>query len=136
MRWILLMIGTVMLAILTSVAVFAQPTSVTAQRSGIMGNDYQQFTGDMKLGYAMGLFHGLIVATIVVANPDPSLPFTATAATPQPPPGTMLYNCLRGMTNGQVQAILDKYLADHPAEWHHQLADIATNALVLPCAKK
>jgi hypothetical protein len=48
----------------------------------------------------------------------------------------MLFNFLRDMTNGQVQAILEKYLADHPAEWHHQLADIATNALVLPCAKR
>ena len=53
------------------------------------------------------------------------------------PPGETewLQNCLRGMKYDQIAAIFDKYLADHPAEWHKPMSLSAMAALKLTCKR-
>lgn len=51
------------------------------------------------------------------------------------PPGNTewLRTCLQGMKADQVAAILDKYLGDHPAEWHKPMSLSAVAALQASC---
>ena len=34
------------------------------------------------------------------------------------------------MTAGQIQAIFDKYLEEHPEEWHHNAASLFWAAII------
>ncbi len=94
---------------------------IDAQSADVTGNDFQQATSSLRLGYAVGLRSGLTIARTAQTHGGDL---------------TGLFRCLDGMTYGQVQAILDKYLADHPEEWDRTIATITINALANACAKR
>jgi hypothetical protein len=37
------------------------------------------------------------------------------------------------MTNGQMAAIVDKYVADHPERWHENIPEIIASAIGKAC---
>ena len=39
----------------------------------------------------------------------------------------------KGMTYGQIGAIVEKYMDDHPSEWHYQMASLAWTAVHMAC---
>lgn len=43
--------------------------------------------------------------------------------------------CVEGKTNGQLAAMVRKYLNDHPEQWHLQGSIIIYNAIFGPCFK-
>jgi hypothetical protein len=43
--------------------------------------------------------------------------------------------CLKGKPYGQAAAIVDKYMKDHPEEWHKPMAGIVLVAIVSTCTK-
>jgi hypothetical protein len=108
-------VGLVSLALLALVAV------VDAQPADVTGNDYQRNTDSLRLWYTIGLGSGFTIArTFQTYDGDM----------------TVLFRCIGGMTYGQLEAILDKYLADHPERWDHTIATITVDALANACAKR
>jgi hypothetical protein len=43
--------------------------------------------------------------------------------------------CWRGMRYGQLLAIVDKYVADHPERWHEPIAELVRAALTNVCGE-
>lgn len=125
--------------VISGLAVAVNAKSLTGNNN-LTGNDYQQFTVEMKISYAIGLFQGLVIASIQAAAPAPApgwkMLTLPEATTKQPAPAVALFGCLSPMTVGQIRAILEKYLADNPSVWHHELGEIANNAVVDACSKR
>ena len=107
------------LGILTFLVIVGLTTVAVGQTSTFTGNAFRRSPVSQRTGYAIGLVSGLSVAKF------------------QGPEATgILVECLKGMTYGQLLAIIEKYIADNPAEWHHHMNQIANDALVGACTKR
>ena len=82
--------------------------------------DFLKYSNETKVGYAMGLLDGIWLAPIFDA-PDRGPALAATQA------------CIKGMDNYQVEAIIEKYIKDHPEIWHLALNLEAWNAIRTAC---
>ena len=86
----------------------------------LSGYDYQGLSPQRRRAYAIGFLDGLLVA-----------PFFSAPKTEL----SWVENCIIGMTDHQVAAILDKYLRDNPARWHETMNVIAWVAIKEGCKK-
>ena len=90
-------------------------------RSGFStGEKYIQMTAAQKRYYAMGVVNGMLLAPVFGA-PKENL--------------TRLENCISGMSDTQVAAILTEYLNKHPGEWNETPHMPMYRALTESCAK-
>lgn len=95
------------------------PTTVRSQPAGPPnGNEYLQFTSSLRLAYTVGISEGLTIASKVGAAGVQEL-----------------MACSKGMTFGQMRAIVDKYLAENPERWHHWMSTIIVDALQSGCRR-
>jgi len=86
------------------------------------GQDYLDLSAQSRAAYAAGFFNGMTVAGVVVAESKSSRS------------GVMwLGDCGRGMTNTQMAEIIRKGIQDNPSEWHHQLNQLSTTAMLNAC---
>lgn len=79
----------------------------------VSGNHYLEYTEINKLIYTKGLMDMLFCRTYVF---DPEL-------------YSNLEETIKDMTAGQIKAIFDKYLEEHPEEWHSGAASIFHSAI-------
>jgi len=79
----------------------------------VSGNDYLEYTENNKLNYIEGLVDMLFCQTYVC---DPEL-------------YSNLEETTKDMTAGQIKAIFDRYLEEHPEEWHNGAASIFHGAI-------
>ena len=84
-------------------------------RNYITGTDWQKMMANTKTGYAMGIIDGFILA-------GAKLQFFS-----------WIQPCVEGKTSGQMVAVFDKYIADHPMEWNHGMHILSLNALMQNC---
>jgi hypothetical protein len=86
------------------------------------GQDYRQWPDSMRLGFASGYYSGYASARgrfeQAMARFD------------------NLLNCLHTFSYGQTEAILDKYVADHPERWDNAIEYLAEDAFIDACEKK
>lgn len=82
------------------------------------GNNYVRSADNVRAGYVTGFIDGLLASPLYGAK-SPSL--------------QKLILCMDQMTNDQVTAIVDKWLADNPAVWHLQMNALAFSAVTLAC---
>jgi hypothetical protein len=86
------------------------------------GNDYLNQSKAVQYGYITGVFDGLFGATIF--------------ATPENKNAVdRVYKYTRQMSLEQIKAIVDKYLKDHPEDWHKPMNYIALVAIGEACPK-
>ena len=45
-------------------------------------------------------------------------------------------SCVKIRTEGQVGAMVDKYLRDHPERWHEPLAELVSDTLMYACGSR
>jgi hypothetical protein len=93
------------------------------------GNDYQKWDASAKLFYVIGVLEGW-------ASIDEAL--KGTKSTEPPALGELQLSVVRcmstkGMTMGQAEAIVNKYIADNPAEWHNRMAYLVLRAMLNAC---
>ena len=90
-------------------------------RSGfVSGQQYLALAEEKQSAYAMGVVDGILLAPIFGAPKKRML---------------QLEDCLTGMSDTQVAAILTKYLRDHPARWHDSAHVLMYSALLDACPK-
>ena len=80
----------------------------------VSGNDYLEYTENNKLNYIEGLVDMLFCQTCVC---DPEL-------------YSNLEETTKDMTAGQIKAIFDRYLEEHPESWHTNAASIFYAAIM------
>lgn len=102
---------------LVSTAV-AQPVAIN---NGFgTGEDYLKMDTSEQRAYAMGVVNGMLLAPLFGAPKSKML---------------RIENCLVGMTDSQVAAILAKYLRDNPGRWHETPHAPMLAALMENCPK-
>jgi len=80
--------------------------------------EFNDFSASEKHAYAVGLINGLAVSGLLGADEEKL---------------QILHSCIHPMESTQVAAILDKYIKDHPEEWHLPLAVQSYSALRGAC---
>lgn len=86
----------------------------------LTGNDYLKKTQQERSFYAMGIIDGMFLSPLFGASKNNLL---------------WLERCVEGMGNYQMEAIISKYLENHPGEWHHNLHTITFRAMKEACQK-
>ena len=96
------------------------PAAVNAQEGGAMffggfldGNEYRNRTDLEKHSYLMGFHDGLMAAPLF------GLERTGDAMSE-----TWYERCEAVGNSGQLQAIIDRYVDEHPENWHHPMPSI------------
>ncbi|KVQ75731.1 hypothetical protein WK07_20345 [Burkholderia multivorans] len=118
-----MIIGAALLA--ASVACQAQSPSPRIYLPGafVNGNAYQRYNSLQRQVYIQGLVDGIFYSS-VIAGRDLSRVMK-------------LSDCAssHNMTDVQIVAIVDKYMADHPEHWGDPMSLTAHTALALACRK-
>lgn len=87
-------------------------------RGAVDGNMYRD---DMveKRSYIMGVIDGLKAGQLINTDEE----------------SYWLMDCTHGMTNFQLEAIVDKYLKNHPEKWHYGMNYLIHSSLLKICPK-
>jgi hypothetical protein len=98
------------------------------EAAGITGNEYRALSPLARLSYVVGVVDGWETVGILGAIQNEPQPSFVTKHTD-------LARCPidRQMTRGQTQAIVDKYIADHPADWNYRAAQLVFLAMYEAC---
>jgi hypothetical protein len=100
---------------------YAGPREVVLLRGGFMtGNSYQQLNNTGKKGYAMGFYNGLLMAPAFGAHKEET---------------KWVEECVSLTGDGQIVAIIDKFLQENPARWHEPMNILSYAALKASCEK-
>lgn len=96
--------------------------------SALSGNEWKQLSVFQRNAYIWG-----------VADAWQNLAQMEKSAKDQPQRSsavlfTNVAGCVsKGMTYGQISAIVEKYMDDHPSEWHYEMASLAWTAVQIAC---
>ena len=101
---------------------YSQAKDLVVQRGFLTGEKFLSMDNSEQAVYAMGLVDGVLSA-VFFANSNICCP-------------PWFENCIGGMSNSQITAILGKYLKEHPQEWHYSMHTIFYNAFLRTCPKK
>ncbi len=111
----------VIMSILIGGTSIAGQDGLVQVRSGFLtGNTFRELSDDGKAGYAMGFVNGLLMAPAFKA-PRTEMRWVE--------------ECISGMADTQIAAILDKFLAENPARWHEPMNVLSHVALKASCKK-
>ena len=104
-----------LLTLVTLVLVFATVSAQSgAQR--FTGNEFRQLDSGRRGLFVSGFVQGMILGA---GLPKQNL--------------TRLVKCTENMTYEQMQAIVDKFLLDHPDVWHWHVANVILGAFAMVC---
>ncbi len=127
--WSLSFLKTTIMLMLLTALVFAmgargwsQSQYPTLNPGFFKGNDYLNQSKAVQYGYITGVFDGLFGATIFETPENKNA-------------GDRIYRYTRQMSIEQIKAIVDKYLKDHPEDWHNPMNYIALVAIGKACPK-
>ena len=112
----------IVIILLIPAPVLAQPLSdktVIIGEGFFKGNKYLEQVDLVKKAYITGLIDGLMAGQFIQTDEDLH----------------WLNNCVKGMQNQQVQAIVDKYLKNNPKELHTSMNGITYRAIFKICPK-
>jgi hypothetical protein len=96
---------------------FAQE-SVTVYSGFLTGEKYLELSEPSRAAYAMGLLDGFLGSAF----------YGAQSAKLEP-----LRECIAGMTNTQLRAVLDQYVRANPVMWQYSMNVLGTNAFLAAC---
>ncbi len=105
------------LGVAATVFVLVVTGALTGQQQKMTGNIWKDLPDYTRLVYAMGFIDGMVVAT------------------QQPGLSADIAKCTDRMSYGQIEAIVSKYIADHPEMWHRDLFVLAPVALLKACGR-
>lgn len=100
---------------------YAEPNHPVEIKKGFLtGNSFRDLSYAGKRGYAMGFLDGALMSPMFDAPKRET---------------RWIETCVVGMTDEQVVAILDKFLANNPARWHEQMNILAWVAMKEGCQR-
>lgn len=116
------MIAAALLAALTMTA--EAELSIPVPQGFFTGNKYEQFSAIEKRRYVSGVIDGLLVS--------PAMALTSL------PRALNLQRCelAAHMTDAQIQAIVDKFMANNPERWGEDMGGLVFGAMLQACAKE
>jgi hypothetical protein len=103
---------------ITATVLVLVAAGASGQYQRMTGNFWKDMPDIARVAYAAGFIDGMIAATTA---PDSSAGVAKCVA------DTMPY--------GQINAIVSKYVADHPEKWHLNLSALAATALWEACGR-
>jgi hypothetical protein len=106
--------------LLATAAANAQQAPVVVKTGFLSGADFRVLSSEGKRGYVQGFTDGVFVAPLFKALKSEVI---------------WIESCITGMTDVQLVAILEKWLADNPARWHNPMNVLAYNSLRETCPK-
>ena len=80
--------------------------------------DYRNLPESSQRSYAAGIVDGMLLAPLLAAPKRITFKAKEMAATTKT---EWLENCIVGMNDEQVVAIINKWLRDHPERWHESV---------------
>ncbi len=98
----------------------------SANAIAIVGNQWKQFPEVGRQGYLMGVFDSwnTLRGMKDLVNSPPNFSDMVTE----------IAKCAAGrFSYEQMMAIVEKYMADNPASWHHDMPSLILRALSPPC---
>lgn len=104
----------------TTVNAWAQTPAPTSSAGYTTGLGYRNTSSILQEPWVQGFIDGVLV-TNHLATPQGNTEW--------------LRSCIRGMNADQIAAILNKYLTDHPTEWHKPMSLTAMSALKIACKR-
>lgn len=109
--------------VLTALSSGATAQSVYVPHGFETGNDYQQMMPLERQRYAAGVLDGYMAAPMLAVRDLPVV--------------RALQRCDEKMalTDVQLQAIIDRYMADNPERWGDDMGELVLNALINACRK-
>ena len=105
-----MLIAAVLVAVASSIA--------AAQTRGLTGQDFRDLPLIARLSYTRGFVDGLQLGARF------------------PTETAKINACSRNMTGGQIEAIISKFVNEHPEEWNEPLAGLSFVALRQACRAK
>lgn len=85
------------------------------------GSTYEALTEFERGQYLQGAIDGMIIGSLASGDRQR---------------GEQLGRCISGMLSNQVLAIVDKYMADNPAQWDQRMNLLTYNAMQGACAQR
>jgi hypothetical protein len=88
------------------------------QNGFLNGSSYLENPEGARMDYVMGLMDGLFISPLFGASEDAM---------------QRVKDCLYGMNDMQVQAMLDKHISGHPERWHDPAGVLFYRVLLQTC---
>lgn len=110
-------------ASLLSFQTASQKKEVNIGTGFMKAEEFLNLSKDRQTAFSMGFVDGMFLSPFFDAPDDNQLLKS-------------IKDCLQGMSDTQISAIIEKHLRDHPEEWHSQLNVAAFNALNTACPAK
>jgi hypothetical protein len=116
-----------------AVVMLALALAVSAQAVNMFdkGQFWTELEPAEKAVYSLGFLDGFVMAHSL-ANPDQDSQF----ATLQRQASDALGKCVSPMTSGQIEAIITKYVREHPERWDKPRAYVVTMAIAAACRER
>jgi hypothetical protein len=92
----------------------------------LKAEEYVHMNDGRQRDYAMGIVDGMLLAPL----------FGAPTAWRDGQKIGAFGNCITGMTDTQVAAIISKFVRDHPERWNDPLNAVAFTAMTQACSQK
>jgi hypothetical protein len=84
----------------------------------LTGSEYADEPDAVRSGYVMGMIDGLFISTLLGSSENRV---------------HRVQDCLVGMRSGQLEAMLDKHVRDHPEHWHDGAGVLFYQVLLHTC---
>lgn len=114
----------VLFALLVSSGFSQQGISIKA--GFLTAEEFTHMNDQSQRDYAMGVVDGMLLAPL----------FGAPRAWNDGQKIGAFGDCITGMTDAQVAAIISKFVRDHPEHWNHSLNVVAFKAMTQACPQK
>ena len=101
-----------------------------SEATALTGNEYRILQPSQRVTFVLGVFDGWgVMGTISKAVRESEGSMTRLFSD--------IFDCAvtKGMTQGQIQAIVDKYITDHPASWHLGAGQLVFLAMTEACTR-
>ncbi|AME28663.1 Rap1a/Tai family immunity protein [Burkholderia sp. PAMC 26561] len=99
----------------------ASPAGAYVEGGYLSGQHYRNSPFSERLGYVQGLVDGILYSAMFGAREEYM---------------RRLKVCIAQVSGGQLVAIVDKYVSEHPSQWDWQMNLLAHNALILACRER
>ena len=98
------------------------------EAAAFTGNEYRALTPLARLAYVVGVVDGWDMVSATSRTIEGSMPGWFGVYTD-------VLECMRskGMSNGQVHAIVEKYVRENPANWHARGSELVALAMHEAC---
>ncbi|MHB1861614.1 MAG: Rap1a family protein [Gemmatimonadaceae bacterium] len=96
----------------------AQDSLVVVHNGMLTGNDYLSYSVSAQRAYVAGIVDGMLLAPLFGAKERSTAWFV---------------DCVQGMTDVEIRAIIGNYLQAHPVLWKNQMHALVYSALFAAC---